>query len=52
LFDFDKNMAEKIVRVVKWIKPSSPVLKLSTDESCINGTCGGGGVLKGLSRKS
>ncbi|WMV30274.1 hypothetical protein MTR67_023659 [Solanum verrucosum] len=39
-------MVEKIVRVVKWIKPSSPVLKLNTDRSCINATCGGGGVLR------
>lgn len=39
-------MFEKIVRVVKWINPPPPFLKLNTDESCINGVCGGGGVLR------
>ncbi|WMV19311.1 hypothetical protein MTR67_012696 [Solanum verrucosum] len=41
-------MVEKVVRVIKWIKPSPHVLKLNIDGSCVNGTYGGGGVLRAL----
>ncbi|KAH0655537.1 hypothetical protein KY285_030419 [Solanum tuberosum] len=44
----EKCRQENMVRIVKWEKPSQPLLKLNTDGSALSnpGKIGGGGILR------
>nr|AAT38805.1 hypothetical protein SDM1_47t00008 [Solanum demissum] len=43
---FDVSINHKNVIRVNWIKPPTMFAKLNTDGSCVNGRCGGGGILR------
>ncbi|XP_019264449.1 PREDICTED: uncharacterized protein LOC109242076 [Nicotiana attenuata] len=36
----------RILKIIKWNKPSFRAVKLNSDGSCIQGTCGGGGLVR------
>ncbi|XP_060195447.1 uncharacterized protein LOC132624733 [Lycium barbarum] len=44
LYEVSMNVNSFIV--VTWLKPPLPSVKLNSDGSCINGKCGGGGVVR------
>ncbi|XP_070046145.1 uncharacterized protein [Nicotiana tomentosiformis] len=37
---------ERCITEVKWLKPPLLFIKLNSDGSCVNGNCGGGGVVR------
>ncbi|KAH0701790.1 hypothetical protein KY285_016068 [Solanum tuberosum] len=43
---FYANIHQHISNPVKWIKPPARTFKLNSDGSCLQGSCGGGGLIR------
>jgi len=42
----DAEIHHRTTTIVKWIKPPNMYVKLNSDGSCIQGGCGGGGLIR------
>lgn len=42
----DSPLETRVCRLVKWIKPHPPFVKVNSDGSGIDGVCGAGGVIR------
>ncbi|XP_059287186.1 uncharacterized protein LOC132040553 [Lycium ferocissimum] len=42
----EHNFQQKDSTIVKWIRPQMNTIKLNSDGSCLNGKCGGGGIVR------